>query len=270
MKHALLFFVLLLNVMSAKAQIINGSFEIDGQPSLDGWSGACGVAEVLPGGAPGAGDWHARYPMHTGYSNEWACDSSYWSAIYQELPWLVPANQVLTIGFWYRMTCTPQNEYFMGMECRLAQMEEGQLEVILSTGGGVGCNTEWTYHTVTAAALTWQPQDMRALSFIGYDTSDTHFMDLDGIEILSIEEMSTGIAPVDPASVLGYYDPANEAMVIARSLDAPLVCFDVAGRNAELVPSGTRNGSKSFSTASLAPGIYTAVSGTRSLRFLKQ
>jgi hypothetical protein len=81
--------------------------------------------------------------------------------------------------------------------------------------------------------------------------------------------MSTGITTVDPAKVLGYYDPVNEAIVIAKALDGALLCFDASGRSVDVPLTGSRNGAQTFDTASLAPGIYTAVSGTHSLRFLK-
>ncbi len=55
MKHLLPITLLALNATIAQAQIVNGSFEENGQPSLNGWTPACEEALLLPGGAPGAG-----------------------------------------------------------------------------------------------------------------------------------------------------------------------------------------------------------------------
>ena len=269
MKHALPALVLFLNASMAHAQLVNGSFEIDGQPSLEGWNNSCGEAVSLPGGAPDAGDWHVGYPMRI-LSEAGNCNGSF-DVLFQELAWLVPANQQVTIGFWTRTAMDTSMEFFFGVECRLSHINEnGVFAPQPNTGGAVAPSTDWTYHVVQGIVYGFQPGQPRAVGFAGYDTSGTEIMELDGIEILSIEEQSTSIATVEPAKVLGYYDAVNEAIVISKPLEGTLLCFDASGRSVEVSLTGARDGARTFGTSSLAPGIYTAVSGTRSLRFFKQ
>ena len=85
MKHTLPALVLFLSASVAHAQLVNGSFEIDGQPSLEGWNNTCGGAVLLPGGAPGEGDWHVGYPSMTvtAYGMEF-CDV--FDLLFQEIP----------------------------------------------------------------------------------------------------------------------------------------------------------------------------------------
>ncbi len=84
MKHALPALLLLATVTTGQAQLVNGSFEIDGQPSLEGWNNSCGEAVLLPGGAPGAGDWHVGYP--TLRYNQDFCGEAMFDVLFQEIP----------------------------------------------------------------------------------------------------------------------------------------------------------------------------------------
>lgn len=264
MKHTLHVLPLLFAASMTNAQLVNGSFEIDGQPSLEGWNNSCGEAISLPGGAPGSGDWHVGYPMHDGLAVN--CNGSF-DVLFQEIPWLIPENQQLTIGFWSRTPMDLNMEYFFGIECRLSFIDAEQVfSPLLNSGGPVAPTTEWTYHTVQGTVHAFQPDQPRAIGFAGYDTSGTNLFELDGVEILSIEEGSTGIGSISPAKVLGYYDPNNEIIIISKPLDGALFCFDASGCHVEVPLTGART----FDTTSLAPGIYTAVAGQRVLRFVKQ
>ena len=88
-------------------------------------------------------------------------------------------------------------------------------------------STDWTYHVVQGTVYGWQPAQPRAIGFAGYDTSGTGIMELDGIEILSIEEQSTGFTAVDPAKVLGYYDAVHDAIVISKLRDDDGVVYRI-------------------------------------------
>ena len=269
MKHALPALVLFLIASVAHAQLVNGSFEIDGQPSLEGWNNSCGEAVSLPGGAPDAGDWHVSYPMRT-VSEAGNCNGSF-DVLFQEMAWLVPANQLVTIGFWTRTPMDISTQFFFAVECRLSHIDENDVFAPQpNTGGAVAPSTDWTYHVVQGTVYGWQPAQPRAIGFAGYDTSGTGIMELDGIEILSIEEQSTGFTAVDPAKVLGYYDAVHDAIVISKPLEGALLCFDASGRSVEVPLTGSRDGAQTFGTSALSKGIYTVVAGTRSLRFLKQ
>ncbi len=273
MKHAIPALLLLANLPTAQAQLVNGSFEIDGQPSLEGWHNTCGGAVLLPGGAPGAGDWHVGYPTMTfGDGSEPNCDIAPFDLLFQELPTTSLSTQQVTVGFWSRTGTEENNLYFLAATWHTGWSVDGVNEPMNTGGTGTWSapSIEWTYHVQEGYFIPFEPQQPRTIGFGGYDTSATGMVEFDGIEILSLEELSTSINTVDPAKVLGYYDPTNEAIVISKPLEGTLLCFDAAGRSVEVSLTGARDGSRTFGTASLAPGIYTAVSGTRSLRFFKQ
>ncbi len=56
----LLSFVLLLCPAFSVAQVVNGSFESDGQPSLSGWRFTCGGGVSSPEAPPGGGTWSLK------------------------------------------------------------------------------------------------------------------------------------------------------------------------------------------------------------------
>lgn len=268
MKHMLHVLPLLFAASMTNAQLMNGSFEIDGQPSLEGWNNSCGEAISLPGGAPGSGNWHVGYPMNV-LTESGNCNNSF-DVLFQEMPWLIPANQTVTVGFWTRTTLEPSSEIFIAVECRLGHVNtDGWFAPQVNTGGAVAPSTEWAYHTVQGTINGWQPAQPRAIGFAGYDTSGTEIMELDGIEILAIEEMSTASAAIDPEKVLGYFDPSTGEIVSTRNLGQRLLCFDAAGRSVELPMLPQMNGSTRYATSFLSTGLYSAVAGTRILRFVK-
>ena len=247
---------------------MNGSFETDGQGDLSGWNNSCGTAVLLPGGAPGCGDWHVGYPMQQEF--QFNCNNSL-DVLYQELPWLAGQDQVLTIGFWARTPMDFHPDYFFGVECRLSYIANNVFSPQINSGAGFAPSTDWTYHVASATSNAWQAMHPPfALGFVGDDTTDTHLMELDGIEIISVQDLSTGIQGIDPTRILGYYDPANDAVVINRASSEPLRIIDAAGRIA-LTPSVTgSSAAQRISVTGLAPGIYTAIAGNRYVRFFKK
>lgn len=268
MKHLTLAFLFFFAVGSTSAQIVNGSFEDNGQGSLDSWNNSCGTAVLLPGGAPGCGDWHVGYPMH--YAFIYSCANSV-DAIYQELNWLTSPDQVLTIGFWARTPMDSSTDYFFGVECRLSFISNSVFSPQQNSGEAFTPSADWTYHVANVTSNAWQAlHPPFALGFVGDDTTETRLMELDGIEIISVQELSTGIPDADPTRILGYYDPTNDAVVINRASSEPMRIIDAAGRIA-LTPSVTgSSAAQRISVTDLAPGIYTAVAGNRYVRFFKR
>lgn len=267
MRTPLLAAALLFSGITAQAQLVNGSFESDGQGDLSGWNNSCGSAVILPGGAPGCGDWHVGYPMHPMLQT--TCNNSF-DVLYQELPWITSQDQVLTIGFWSRTPMEQHPDYFFGVECRLSCLVNNVFSPVLNSGNGFAPSTDWTYHVVTATTNTWQATHAPfLLGFVGDDTTETRLMELDGIEILSVEG-STGIASIDPARVLGYYDPAIEAVILQHRSLEPVRIIDAAGRTMCVRQITASNATLPIGVADLAPGVYTAISGARYLRFMKR
>lgn len=265
--HAFVGFLLL--GTSVSGQIANGSFELNGQGTLQNWENSCEQAVLVAGGAPGSGNWYAGYP--TQQSNNALCNGSL-DFFYQELPALSPYYDSLTIGLWSRMSTVFNSNYFIGIEVAqgvlfngLFLMQPGASVFLMPTGN-------WEYNVVTihnpSPANPWNPSAPRAIGFIAYDTTGTDLLELDGIEILSIGG-PLAVVDVDPSRLLGYFDPANNSVVITHGLDEPVLCFDAAGRCVPIPGTPSRNVPVTLSTVSLAPGMYTVVSGRRFLRFVK-
>jgi hypothetical protein len=270
MKHGLptLLFIGLVSV--AQAQLLNGSFEINGQGSLDDWNNSCSQGVLVPGGAPGCGDWHAGYPtqMYPG-----GCNGTH-DLFYQELPWLAPDYQNVTIGFWARTNTAFDPEYFIAIDVRLSHIHDGVFFPSLNGGGAVLPSVDWTYHTMTITNPNQfnpiHPTDTRAIGFVGIDTTGTELLELDGLEVLSVNDISTGLVDIDPLQLLGFHDPVNDIVVITHSTDDLVLCIDGSGRRVHLPLMTNTNGARTYNTAALALGLYTVASGSRSLRFIKQ
>lgn len=80
--------------ISASAQLVNGSFESDGTPSLSGWEWTCNEPGLQNSAAPGSGSWSAtKDPGHAK-----GCFPSY---IYQRLP-DAENGTVITLSGWVR------------------------------------------------------------------------------------------------------------------------------------------------------------------------
>lgn len=77
-----------------QAQLMNGSFETNGGPSLDGWEWTCNVPGIQNTAAPGSGSWSAR--KEAGHAK--GCFPSY---IYQRLP-DVENGTIITLSGWVR------------------------------------------------------------------------------------------------------------------------------------------------------------------------
>lgn len=253
----------LLLVAPASAQIINGSFEENGQGSIAGWqfNFASDTALLLPGGAPGCGDWHVGYPMQFPVT---------FHPLFQPLPWPVSEVDSITIGFWSRAQIQLHFDVIQGFEIRFGHMMNGMYAWNNNSGSSFPPDTVWTYHVVSLGDHGYPGDAITAVCFAGYDTASTSLLELDGIEILSVVMSPMNIATVDPARILGYYDPADDAVVINRASSDPLRIIDAAGRIA-LTPSVTgASAAQRISVTGLAPGIYTAVAGNRYVRFFKR
>lgn len=267
MRTPLLLLTFVVAALPASAQLTNGSFEQNGQGSLDGWNNSCTQAVLLPGGAPGCGDQHAGYPMGTWDAG---CNSSF-DAFYGSLSGSWTADQTLTIGFWSRTPMDFDPDHYMAIECRLSCLVNGVFSPTLNSGTAVEPSTDWTYHIVEAVTDPWQVAHAPlVLGFVGHDTTSMRLMEIDGVEILSVSELTTGSITVDPVRILGYYDPTDDAIVVSRSMQAPLIVVDASGRTVCVRPTSGTSGAQRFSTADLAPGMYTAISGARYVRFVKR
>ncbi|MEZ4738663.1 MAG: hypothetical protein R2818_04730 [Flavobacteriales bacterium] len=125
----------LLFTTSLHAQLINGSFESDGTPSLEGWEWTCGGPGQANDGAPGAGSWSAT--LQPGHAK--GCFPSY---LYQRLPSAVN-GEFLTLSGWVKC---PDFGVCQGGFLQLGHVRDGafELEESVSAQG-----LDWSFITIT-------------------------------------------------------------------------------------------------------------------------
>lgn len=133
MRHTTAFALIIAN--AASAQLINGSFEEDGAPTLAGWEWTCNPPGQPNEGAPGCGEWSAN----KGPGEAKGCFPSY---IYQRLPDLYD-GQIVTLSGWVR--CSDE-EPCVGGAMGMGTLNTG----VITTGDAVWSQLPvWTYVYVT-------------------------------------------------------------------------------------------------------------------------
>lgn len=116
---------------AASAQLINGSFEQAGAPSLEGWEWTCNPPGQPNEGAPGSGEWCAN----KGPGEAKGCFPSF---IYQRLPDLQD-GEVVTLSGWIR--CSDE-EPCVGGFIGMANLNNG----LITTGSMIGSQlSTWEY-----------------------------------------------------------------------------------------------------------------------------
>jgi len=115
--------VALIIAHAASAQLLNGSFEMNGAPSLYGWEWTCADPGQPNEGAPGSGEWCAT----KGPGETKGCFPSY---IYQRLPDVVD-GQAMTLSGWIR--CSDE-EPCVGGYMGIGTLNNG----LITTGAAIG------------------------------------------------------------------------------------------------------------------------------------
>lgn len=258
MKQALPVLICILLCSTATAQLVNGSFEDNGQPSFAGWQSVSGIYSIEPGGAPGGGDWHLRIPFPEDtviyfFANEVA----------QVLSG-VSSGDALTISFWAKADYVPTPDdwgYFTGWESRVGYLTNTYVGFGFNANGLL--DTTWQAYTmdgITIGLPGWQ----QALRFMG-DAFQEGALLIDRVEILNYQPaLSTSVTP-NAGSAPWYFDASTGAVVLgAAGMSGNVSVLDAAGR----VVITSRNAER-ISTAALHAGVYVATNGLQQLRFVK-
>lgn len=133
--RTILFTTTMIVTVPLHAQLINGSFEQNGNATLTGWQWTCNEPQILNEGAPGSGTWHAS--LEPGHFK--GCFPSY---LYHPLPWVVN-GQLMILSAWIR--CHAE-EPCMGGFIGLGQIWEDHIALEEQVGSATN---EWTYVEIT-------------------------------------------------------------------------------------------------------------------------
>lgn len=128
----------LLMAGGTNAQLINGSFEDDGTPSLSNWEWTCADPGQPNDAAPSSGAWSAT--KEAGHAK--GCFPSY---LYQRLPW-VPNGAIVMLSGWVRCDSA---DICLGAFLGLGTLNNGAFALEENTGT---VDPTWTYVSLTDTA----------------------------------------------------------------------------------------------------------------------
>lgn len=258
MRHATAFALIIAN--AASAQLINGSFELAGAPSLEGWEWTCGDPGQPNTAAPGSGLWCVtKEPGHAK-----GCFPSY---IFQQLPDLVD-GQLVTVTGWVRCD---DDVICLGGYIGIGTLHNGQ--VIYDDLAG-STDFIWAYVSITDT-VELQPGDTAVVvltsGFIGGPISPTPGY-FDGISM----ELNTGLEERHEADVTSYFDPATNNLFLSCG-NSPLRnirLHDLTGRALPTRTDLVNDSSARVDLNTLPTGVYFASVrtdlGEKTIRFVVQ
>lgn len=241
------------------AQVINGSFEDNGQPSVMGWEWTCAPPVVMAGDAPGAGSFAAtKEPGQT--------QGCFPSHLYQRSPDLVDGD-VVTVSAWVRCDAGP---ICLGASFGLGRINGGVFLLEENTGT---MDTAWTFLSITDT-VELGPGDTAVIvlnaGVIGGPVQPTAGW-FDGVE-LSVAQAVQGPGPVQ----IGHYpDPATAVLHVSagEAVVEEVVVLTLQGQ-VVLRVAGKTSGTQHIDVHALASGSYLArvrtARGPGTFRFIKE
>jgi hypothetical protein len=144
--------IALIIAQASSAQLINGSFEMDGAPSLAGWEWTCDEPGLPNEAAPGNGEWCAT----KGPGDAKGCYPSY---IYQRLPDVVN-GQTLTLTGWIKCS---DNASCVGGFMGLGILSSG----VITTTNMIGSSAPWWSPVSITQTAQMGPGDTAIVALYG-------------------------------------------------------------------------------------------------------
>ncbi len=243
MKHIPLF-LLAMAAVPAHAQLVNGSFELNGGPSQEGWAWTCDVPGEGTGGAPGFGEWHAtKQPGHLK-----GCFPSY---IYQPI---VGAQDgaLYTLSGWVR--CDTE-EPCIGGYLGIGRLFEADVAIEDLAGAA---EPTWSYVTITDTveiADGEQAVVVLTAGSIGGPAllNPAHF---DGIQL----DLVTGVERQTASSIHHYVDLTSHTLAISAGDDRieGIRLFDLTGRGIPIALQRNTSATVQVDLNGLPQGAYFA------------
>ncbi len=259
MKQVCTLLGLLLSSLTS-AQLVNGSFESDGNWDFSAWTATCGSPVPLPG-APGFGDFGAG--VQHGESN--GCGGSF---LYQLVPQIHDGETWTLSGWCFNFLFNVSDPYIgfrMGVKHADATFSYNT-PALMSSGN-------WTHLNVTNS-FTLVPGDTAYVMCDAGTVSGmggTNYAVFDGLELTSL---STGVDALGMPTAACFPDPAQERLWV----DVPvrperLNIIDATGREHVLGTFHHNGASLEVDVSSIPPGLCVmrieTATGIRTVRFIK-
>lgn len=233
------------------AQLINGSFEVDGSPSLAGWEWTCNLPGTANDGAPSSGSWSAtKEPGHA--------KGCFPSLLFQRLPDALDGD-LLTVSGWVR--CPDGDEPCLGGYIGLGSINAG----IFTSDDEVQSQTQqWTYITITdTVELSAGDTAVVILSggFIGGPISPAASY-FDGISLAPALAIGESAAPL----IVQYMDQTTRTLYLSAGQEPiqGLRFFDLTGKGLPMRTERTNAANIRVDLNGSPAGVYFVAVGTRS------
>lgn len=260
MKHSTLWMVALLVVagtVHGQVQVINGSFETDGLPSLEAWEWTCDDALLVNNAPVGGGQWSAsKEPGHAK-----GCWPSY---LYQRLPDLVD-GEVVTLSGWMRC-----NDELMciGANIGLGSLSNGFI-LLEETSGTM--NATWTYVSITDTVEIADGDIAVVVLHAGFTGGPATFAL--GLFDMIGASLGTGISSTQPLRPVLYFDQASGWLHLDLRIEisGSLTVHDLTGKRVDVAIRRNSTTGVMLDLNALTSGIYFLAAGTtngrRTVRF---
>ncbi len=236
------------------AQVINGSFEEGGQPSLEAWTFTCDEGQPVSSAPPSGGEWSVKL----GPGNLQSCSPG---LAVQKISG-VQHEEVWQLSAWARRDAT--NPTIARMYFRI--VEASGAERVLSAD--TTTSTEWTQLTVTDTLHLGPGDSVQVVLDAGVTSGPTILnsgFDFDLIEMVRKPEAVSNDANPQGSAALspGYPNPFRDQTAVLFVVDRPSVVrlevYDVLGRRVEVLfhgrlPAG--NHRATWIAAQAPPGTY--------------
>ncbi len=241
------------------AQLINGSFEVDGSPSLTGWEWTCSDPGYANNGAPTSGSWSATKEP----GNAKGC---FPSLLFQRLPDALDGD-LLTVSGWVR--CPDGDEPCLGGSLGLGSINAGTF----TSDDAVWSQTpQWTYLSITdTVELSAGDTAVVILNggFIGgpIAPAPSYF---DGISLAPALVVGERTGPM----IVQYVDHATRTLYISAGQETiqGLRFFDLTGKGLPVRTDRTNATNLRVDLNGLPTGVYFVAVGTsageRTVRFV--
>lgn len=224
------------------AQLINGSFEVNGGFSLQGWEWSCADPEAWPEAPIGGGDWSAFKEA----SHAKGCFPSY---LFQRLP-DVQYGVPYQLSGWVRC---PQNEFAvcLGGTIGFGTISNGAFTLAQNVTSG---SEDWTFLAVEHVFDPGVGDTAIVVLSAGFAGGPMNPLPA-GFDQLSLD-LAQGSGEQSPPLVSHYPDPVQDVLYIgiAKGRILSIDLLDEAGRIVHTAAGGT--GTRQIPVAAFPAGTY--------------
>lgn len=253
--------VLICTVLHTDAQLVNGSFEVNGGFSVQGWEWTCSDPEAIPFAPIGGGVWSVSKEA----SHAKGCFPSY---LFQRLPG-VQNGDMLTLSGWARCSAMDEFSICMGARIGFGSVNNGIFQVEEAV---VADTTAWTFLSVTDT-IELQAGDTAIVvlnsGFAGGPVNPVPGW-FDELSVTGAEGIDQGDGP----QVAHYPDPVIDVIHIA-AVDQRILSIDIVDLSGRIVLTARGgSGTQHVDVSSLRSGGFIArvftPSGETRFPFLKR